>query len=70
MDLNLWIQLLILMFCSIIILAADYYEILGVKRDASEKEIKKKFRQLGKKIIIIKDYLCIDCFSSIEVSSR
>ncbi|CAF1286258.1 unnamed protein product [Adineta steineri] len=32
-----------------IIVATDYYEILGVKRDASEKEIKRQFRQLALK---------------------
>ena len=31
----------------ITVLAKDYYQILGVKRDASEKEIKRRFRQLG-----------------------
>ena len=27
--------------------AKDYYEILGVKREATDKEIKRRFRQLG-----------------------
>jgi DnaJ-class molecular chaperone len=27
----------------------DYYSILGVKRDASEKEIKKAYRRLARK---------------------
>lgn len=53
MELKLWIQLLLLIFSVIMIVAKDYYEILGVKRDASEKEIKKKFRQLGKRISLI-----------------
>lgn len=47
------IQFLVLSLCVILVVAKDYYEILGVKRDASEKEIKRKFRQLGKKKIFI-----------------
>ena len=27
----------------------DYYKILGVKRDATEKEIKEKYRKLARK---------------------
>lgn len=45
---NGWMQSMILFLCLIMVIAQDYYEILGVKRDASEKEIKRKFRQLGK----------------------
>ncbi len=45
----MWIQFVILILCLIIVTAKDFYEILGVKRDASEKEIKRQFRQLGKK---------------------
>src|SRR5512145_1771497 len=30
-------------------MAKDYYELLGVKRDASEKDIKSAFRKLAKK---------------------
>ena len=54
MDTSIWIQLITLFICLIIIAAKDYYEILGVKKDASDKEIKRRFRQLG---IEIKDKL-------------
>ena len=47
MEINMFVQLMILLFCIVIVTAKDYYEILGVKRDASEKEIKRQFRQLG-----------------------
>jgi len=40
---------LFLIILSIIVAATDYYQILGVKRDASEKEIKKRFRKLALK---------------------
>ncbi|UJR08951.1 hypothetical protein I4U23_013203 [Adineta vaga] len=49
MDINSWIQFAILVFCIVIVTAKDYYEILGVKKDATEKEIKRKFRQLALK---------------------
>lgn len=49
MQLDFIVSFLILVLCFISVWAADYYEILGVKRDATEKEIKKKFRELGKK---------------------
>jgi preprotein translocase subunit Sec63 len=47
MDTGIWIQLISLIICLIIVAANDYYEVLGVKRDASDKEIKTRFRQLG-----------------------
>jgi preprotein translocase subunit Sec63 len=47
MDRHLWIQLVIAFLCLIAVMAKDYYEILGVQRDANEKEIKRRFRQLG-----------------------
>lgn len=47
MEINLWLRYFVFIICLIIVAAKDYYEILGVKRDASEKEIKRKFRQLG-----------------------
>lgn len=47
MNTCLSIQLIIVFLCAITVLAKDYYQILGVKRDASEKEIKRRFRQLG-----------------------
>lgn len=48
MNIHSWLQFIVLALCIIVTVAKDYYEILGVKRDASEKEIKRKFRQLGK----------------------
>ena len=48
MDIRVWLNVFLLIISVIIITATDYYEILGVKRDATEKEIKRKFRQLGK----------------------
>jgi len=48
MEIGACLQFVVLIICVIIVAATDYYEILGVKRDASEKEIKRKFRQLGK----------------------
>jgi len=54
MDTNIWIQFILLFICLIIVAAKDYYEILGVKRDASDKEIKRRFRQLGMKIKFLK----------------
>jgi preprotein translocase subunit Sec63 len=50
MDISIWVQLVTLVVCLIIVAAKDYYEILGVKRDASEKDIKRRFHQLGMKI--------------------
>jgi len=49
MEISVWIQSIVLIICLIIVVAQDYYENLGVKRDATEKEIKRAFRQLGKK---------------------
>lgn len=51
MDMTGWLQSIILLLCLAVILAKDYYEILGVERNASEKEIKRKFRQLGLKFL-------------------
>lgn len=47
MDTSIWLQILTLIIFVIIVSCKDYYEILGVKRDASDKDIKKRFRQLG-----------------------
>ena len=47
MNITNWIQIITLSICFILIAAKDYYEILGVKRDASDKEIKRRFRQPG-----------------------
>ncbi|CAF3448110.1 unnamed protein product [Rotaria sp. Silwood1] len=49
MDASIWLQLVTLITCIIIVVCKDYYEILGVKRDASDKEIKRRFRQLALK---------------------
>ncbi|CAF4063844.1 unnamed protein product [Rotaria sp. Silwood2] len=49
MDTKIWIQLVALIICMIIVACKDYYETLGVKRDASDKEIKRRFRQLALK---------------------
>ncbi len=56
MDISIWIQFIILFICLIIVAAKDYYEILGVKRDASDKEIKRRFRELGMKIKFSKNF--------------
>ncbi len=71
MKINVWLQWIVLMLCLIIVAAKDYYQILGVKRDASDKEIKRKFRKLGKiatssSISFTNSY----SLSSIEISSR
>jgi preprotein translocase subunit Sec63 len=68
MEISSWLQFLVLIICLIGVLAKDYYEILGIKRDASEKEIKRKFRQLGKQeqCLIIKN----SSLFSFEISSR
>ncbi|CAF3427940.1 unnamed protein product [Rotaria socialis] len=49
MNIHLWLQFIVLALCIVVAVATDYYEVLGVKRDASEKEIKRKFRQLALK---------------------
>jgi curved DNA-binding protein CbpA len=55
MDISIWIQSISLFICLFTVIAKDYYEILGVKRDASDKEIKRRFRQLGMKDKIRKE---------------
>ncbi|UJR37261.1 hypothetical protein I4U23_029970 [Adineta vaga] len=47
MDIGIWIYLLPLLVCLMAVAGKDYYEILGVKRDATDKEIKRRFRQLA-----------------------
>ncbi|CAF1585443.1 unnamed protein product [Adineta ricciae] len=47
MDTGIWIHLLTLLSSLIIVAGKDYYELLGVKRDATDKEIKRRFRQLA-----------------------
>lgn len=68
MDLHIWIQSIVLLVCLIAVLAKDYYEILEVKRDASEKEIKRKFRKLGRSIQLGLSDLHLS-LRSIEISS-
>jgi preprotein translocase subunit Sec63 len=53
MEISTWIQFVILNLCLIIVAAKDYYKILGLNRDASPKEIKRTFRQLGIRNIFI-----------------
>ncbi len=38
---------IVLISCEVLLGAKDYYEVLGVKRDATEKQIKRRFRELG-----------------------
>jgi curved DNA-binding protein CbpA len=52
MDINISIHLITLIVCLVIVTAKDYYETLGVKQDATDKEIKHRFRQIGSKIKI------------------
>jgi DnaJ-related protein SCJ1 len=39
----IWIALALLVYCDV-----DYYEILGVGRDADERDIKRQYRKLSK----------------------
>ena len=50
MNISVWTQLSILITSLAMVAAKDYYETLGVKRDATDKDIKRRFRQLGKNI--------------------
>lgn len=72
MDISIWIQVITLFICLIVITAKDYYETLGVKRDASNKVIKRRFRQLGmKKRQKFLKKKCFNEFSfSFKISSR
>merc|ERR1712001_393971 len=45
---EMWFNFLILLFVLASIEAKNYYKILGVKKSASEKEIKKAFREKAK----------------------
>jgi hypothetical protein len=43
-------QLLVLLFLATIVLSAeDYYKLLGIDKDASDRDIKKAYRTLSKK---------------------
>ena len=39
----IWVSLVLLVLCD-----ADYYKVLGVARDATEKDIKRQYRKLSK----------------------
>ena len=64
-----WMQFVALAICLVIVVAKDYYEILGVKRDATEKQIKKRFRQLGTVALSFRGR-CDRSPRSAQVSSR
>lgn len=49
MNLTSFAVLLILLCMAIVISGEDYYKILGVKRNAKDREIKKAFRKLALK---------------------
>jgi DnaJ-related protein SCJ1 len=44
-----WTISLLILFTDIVLCGEDYYAILGVSRDATSREIKKKYKQLSKK---------------------
>ena len=48
---NMWhLQTLLLVFCQIFALAEDYYELLGVSKDADNRDIRKAFKKLALKL--------------------
>ena len=47
MNISIWAQIIALTISLVKVTCKDYYEILGVKRDATDREIKRRFRQLG-----------------------
>ena len=49
MDRNFGIKILIFIYLLNLAICKDFYQILGVKPDATDKEIKRRFRQLGEK---------------------
>lgn len=46
---SLTLVLLVLAFVSFVLCAEDYYNVLGVGRQATDKEIKSAYRKLSKK---------------------
>ena len=47
MDTCIWMHLITLAVGLCTIAARDFYETLGVKRNATDREIKRRFRELG-----------------------
>ena len=48
---NMWhLQALLLVLSLIFILAEDYYELLGVSKDADNRDIRKAFKKLALKL--------------------
>ena len=52
MDTCIWTHLLTLTLCLCTIAAKDFYETLGVKRNATDREIKRRFRELGRSNVL------------------
>ena len=50
MDASVWIQVITLITCMIIVTGKDYYELHGIKRNTSDRETKRCFRQLGMEV--------------------
>ena len=44
-----WSLSLLILFTELVLCGEDYYAILGVRKDSTSREIKKKYKQLSKK---------------------